>query len=156
MVMRVIAAIETKLTDFESDEILEEVKPRDLISLFLNVISEFEYADLQYSLNDKGCLHIHIQDILLDIYVTNLDTPGTWTVWGKIDNFILSAELPGHIEASITAVMELNDSYPHMKFSLRDGKVFLKDTFYIRHGIGVLNIMDRIFNFICTFNKFRN
>lgn len=145
----VIVALAMNDFDFSVEDVVEELKPAEMISLVASVMSEFGYENLGYDLDeDRGCLRLYIRDVKARINISNAVAPFKWNVFGKVDYFVMTSLLPKSFDMPEVRVAEMNERYPKIKFYLKKGRLAIEEAYYIRHGVGVLNLMDRICSYL--------
>ncbi|HHY0527495.1 TPA: hypothetical protein ACVU4L_004195 [Vibrio parahaemolyticus] len=132
-----------------SDDLLAEVTPSNVINLFTEIAAEFGNGDLTYSFDsDTLTLLVDIDGVNGSIAVGDLDPYKTWNANGSTDFFVLRAIL----SVAPTHLNELNRSHPNTKFYLDGNNVLAEEPFYLSYGVATLNVLDRFSAFIKTVN----
>ncbi|WP_017190551.1 hypothetical protein [Vibrio harveyi] len=132
-----------------SDDLVVEVTPSNVISLFTDIAAEFGNGDLTYSFDGETMsLLIDINGVNGSIAIGDLDPYKTWDANSSTDFFALRAILavePVHLN-------ELNRTHPNTKFYLDGNNVIAEEAFYLTYGIPALNVLDRFAAFVKTIN----
>ncbi|HBC3539985.1 TPA: hypothetical protein KDZ97_004539 [Vibrio parahaemolyticus] len=141
--------IDHQPNNIESDDLVVEVTPSNVINLFTYIAAEFGNGDLTYSFDGETMtLLIDINGVNGSIAVGDLDPYQTWDANSTTDFFALRAILsvdPKHLN-------ELNRTHPNTKFYLDGNNILAEEAFYLTYGVTTLNVLDRFSAFVKTVN----